>query len=233
MLLSRSHRFLFIHIFKTAGTSLRAVLEPYTQSPVLRVWMRFRSRVGYPLPELYPQLSGHARAVEVRDVVPAEMFASYFKFAFVRNPWDWQVSWYHFILQNRDHHEHDAVTRLGSFEDFLQWRIDHPVWKQKDFVTDADGDEIVDFVGRFENIEADFARVCEATNIRASLPHLNSSRHKDYRTYYRGRACRLLEEYSKDDIEYFSYRFEPEEVTMAGTGTRMARNHDTSERHAA
>src|SRR5579883_3231486 len=160
MQLSHSHRFIFIHIFKTAGTSVRAVLDPFTRSAILRLWHRFRGRLGSPPPAQFPRLSDHARAAEVRDVLPGELFRRYFKFAFVRNPWDWQVSWYHYVLQNREHHEHAAVARLAGFEDFLRWRTDHPVWSQKSFVTDERGETIVDFVGRFENIEADFARIC-------------------------------------------------------------------------
>ena len=129
--------------------------------------------------------------------MPHEVFEKYFKFAFVRNPWDWQVSWYHFIVQNREHHEHEAVTNLGSFAEFLRWRIDHPVWHQKDFITDESGKEIVDFVGKFENVQADFAHVWAASGVRARLPHLNQSRHADYRKDYSDRACLLLEQYSQ------------------------------------
>src|SRR5262245_43761076 len=123
MQLSHSHRFIFIHIFKTAGTSIRAVLEPYTEQPQRRWWNRLRRRLGYPVSSLSPTLSAHARAVDVRDVLLADVFTTYYKFAFVRNPWDWQVSWYHYILQNTEHHEHAVVSRLGSFEEFLRWRI--------------------------------------------------------------------------------------------------------------
>jgi hypothetical protein len=214
MLLSHSHQFIFIHICKTAGTSLRAVLEPYTRSVVGHLWTRLRSRVGRPQPEPRDTLSAHARAVDARAELPAEVFSGYFKFAFVRNPWDWQVSWYHYILQNREHHEHHAVRELGSFEEFLSWRIDHPVWCQKDYVTDERGEEIVDFVGRFESIEADFAHICEVANLKAGLPHLNRSRHRDYRTYYSDHACRLLEEISGRDIDYFGYRFDPEDEAL-------------------
>lgn len=209
MQLSHSHHFIFIHIFKTAGTSMRAVFDPFTRSAILRLWHRFRSRLGSPPPPQFPQLSDHARAAEIRDVLPGELYDRYFKFAFVRNPWDWQVSWYHYVLQNLDHHEHAAVSRLTGFEDYLRWRIDHPVWNQKAFVTDENGRTIVDFIGRFENLRTDFARICALTGVRARLPHLNRSRHADFRSYYTDRACDLLLEYCREDIEYFGYPLEP------------------------
>jgi hypothetical protein len=214
MQLSHSRRFIFVHIFKTAGTSIRAALERYTRAPGGKLWSRVRRRLGSPVPEPYPQLTAHARAAEIREAVSPEVFSRYFKFAFVRNPWDWQVSWYHYILQNHEHHEHEAVTSLGNFADFLRWRIDHPVWHQKDFIADQRGSQIVDFVGRFESIESDFAHVCAVANIGSRLPHLNRSRHADYRCYYSDRACRLLEQYSKDDIEYFGYSFDPAEEAL-------------------
>jgi Sulfotransferase family len=195
MQLSHSRRFIFVHIFKTAGTSIRAALERYTRAPGGKLWSRVRRRLGSPVPEPYPQLTAHARAAEIREAVSPEVFSRYFKFAFVRNPWDWQVSWYHYILQNHEHHEHEAVTSLGNF-------------------ADQRGSQIVDFVGRFESIESDFAHVCAVANIGSRLPHLNRSRHADYRCYYSDRACRLLEQYSKDDIEYFGSSFDPAEEAL-------------------
>jgi hypothetical protein len=234
MQISHSHRFIFVHIFKTAGTSMRAALEPYTQPPGVRLWRGVRRCLGFPAPEPFPQLSGHSRACDVRNSVTAEVFQNYFKFAFVRNPWDWQVSWYHFIVQNRTHHEHEAVTSLGSFADFLRWRIDHPVWHQKDFIADEGGIEIVDFVGKFENLEADFAHVCAVAGVGAQLPHLNRSRHADYRRYYCDRSCLLLEQYSKADIEYFGYSFDPaREATPVILPARVAPANPIAVRRAA
>jgi hypothetical protein len=214
MQISHSRRFIFIHIFKTAGTSIAAVLEPYTEWSGYRLWRKFCAKLGSPLQPEYPGLTSHARAVEIQGALPKEMYDSYFKFAFVRSPWDWQVSWYHYILQDREHHEHETVAALDNFEDFLRWRTDNPVRHQYEFVKDANGNAIVDFIGRFENLQTDFDHVCATAGIKATLPHLNRSRHDDYRRYYSDRACALLENYSKCDIECFGYRFDPLHVDV-------------------
>lgn len=186
------------------------MLEPYVFRPERSLTNRIRNRLGLPTCPLYPGLAKHARAIEIRDALPARVFDSFYKFAFVRNPWDWQVSWYHYILQRPAHEEHEAVRRLGGFEEYLSWRVDnHPALRQKDFVTDERGEPIVDFIGRFESLAADFGRVCAATAIRARLPHLNRTRHDDYRTYYSDRACGLVADYCREDIGYFGYRFDP------------------------
>jgi hypothetical protein len=209
MQLSHSHRFIFVHILKTAGESIRAVLEPYAFRPERSLPNRIRIRLGLPARPFCPGLAKHARATEIRDALPQRVFGSYYKFAFVRNPWDWQVSWYHYILQRPGHEEHGAVRPLGGFEQYLSWRSDnYPALRQKDFVADERGELIVDFVGRFETLADDFARVCAATGVRANLPHLNRTRHDDYRTYYSDRACRLVADYCREDIEYFGYGFD-------------------------
>lgn len=222
MQLSHSHRFIFIHIFKTAGTSMRAALEPLCQSPVQRIWRGLCNRLGVPTRPGCANLSAHARAEDVRAALPAQIFDNYYKFAFVRNPWDWQVSWYHYVLQNEAHHEHAAVRALPCFDDYLRWRIDHPVWTQKDFVANRQGELIVDFVGRFETLEADFQRVCLATGVRARLPHLNRSRHDDYRLCYSNRSLQLVADHFQADIDFFGYRFEPLEVPAARQAKKAA-----------
>lgn len=79
---------------------------------------------------------------------------------------------------------------------------------QKEFLTDRDGKLMVDFVGRFENLQEDFRHVCKTIGIECSLPHVNRSQHVDYRTYYNDKTIQLVYEHFKEDIEMFGYAFE-------------------------
>jgi hypothetical protein len=211
MLVSHSHRFIFIHVHKTGGTSVRAALEPYAELPGWPLWQRVRLRLGRTVVRRPPPLGWHARALDVRASLPAAVYDGYFKFAFVRNPWDWQVSVYHYIGQHPEHHQHAAVSRLKDFEAFLSWRIRQNRDMQMDFLTDAGGRLLVDFLGRFENLPADFAAICSTIGLRPRLRHLNGSWHADYRSYYTARTRRLVEEHWREDIEFFGYRFDPEQ----------------------
>ena len=86
---------------------------------------------------------------------------------------------------------------------------EHARLLQKDFVASPEGDLLVDFVGRFENLEEDFGKVCSAIGANADLLHLNQSRHGDYRLHYTEYTRRLVEEAWAEDVQFFGYQFDP------------------------
>jgi sulfotransferase famil protein len=192
MLLSLRHRFIFIHIYKAAGTSVTHALRPFTRES----WFRRRA---------VPKLPDHITAAELREAIGA-VFDECFKFTFVRNPWDWQVSLYHYMKQNRKHPQHALIESM-TFPDYIRWRVREDKHLQKEFVTDAAGNVIVDFIGRFENLENDFAEACRRIGIAARLTHRNPSRHDDYRTYYDEETRALVAEHFREDVEMFGYTF--------------------------
>ena len=218
MLISHSHRFLFFHVAKTAGLSVREALWPYTEEPTkFRIRRPPRLKGGQPNPfyGIWEALLIHARARDAQKELPAEVFDEYFKFAFVRNPWDWQVSMYHFILSEPTHLKHSLVDSFGNFERYLRWVMETPnpyakgaTKFQKDVLTGDDGKLLVDFVGRYENLAPDFAHICRRLNIRGHLPHINGSGHRDYRTYYTARTRQWVAEHFAEDIALFGYTFD-------------------------
>jgi len=50
--------------------------------------------------ELAIKLPRHSKAIAAKEMLPREFYDSLFKFAFVRNPWDLQVSSYHHSTAN-------------------------------------------------------------------------------------------------------------------------------------
>lgn len=220
MLISHSHRFIFFHVAKTAGLSVRDALQPYAEEPTkFKIKRPPRLKAGQPNPfyTVWEALLIHAKASDAQKELPPEVFDSYYKFAFVRNPWAWQVSMYHFILHEPTHVKHGLVKSFGSFERYLDWVIETPnpyakgaTKLQKDVITDADGKLLVDFVGRYETLAQDFAQVCEKLKIVAQLPHVNKSVHYDYRAYYNARTRQLVAEHFAADIELFGYSFADE-----------------------
>ncbi|TAN46929.1 MAG: sulfotransferase [Methylococcaceae bacterium] len=218
MLISYSHRFIFFHTGKTGGMSMREILQGYAQDPE-----KFKIKRPPPLVDDKPNpmfnvwqtLLLHAKAGDAQQELPGAVFDEFFKFAFVRNPWDLQVSMYHFILREPTSSTHQQVAACGSFDAYLEWVVNtaQPYPKgitklQQDMLTDADGRLLVDFVGRYETLHQDFERIRQKLDIDAVLPHLNRSQHRDYRSYYTPYTQKLVAEHFHRDIELFGYTFD-------------------------
>ncbi len=224
MLISNKHRFIFVHIYKTAGTSVTNVLEPLAIGPLQRQLLRGRAFLvsqGIGRQLLRRRYHKHITAREVVDIMGREKFDDYFSFAFVRNPWDWQVSLYKYILKDTRHYLHDFVRTLPDFDAFIRWRCLEEIKTsdsmigttegfkfQKDFVFSASGECLVDFVGRFENLTHDFNYVCEKIGSpKRDLPRLNVSNKESYTRFYSEETRDLVGETFRPDIEAFGYRF--------------------------
>ena len=218
MLVSHTHSFIFFHVAKVAGISIREALEPYTQEPE-----RFRMRRppreinGKPnrLYQVWESALIHATAKQTQKALPEE-FRQYYKFAFVRNPWDWQVSMYHFLLKETENPRYETIKQLGNFKNYLEWVVhlteERPFPKgatklQKQMLVDDTGKLLTDEIGRFENLESDFKRITSRLGINASLPKRNDSQHKSYQDYYDAHSRKLVADYFAEDIELFKYTF--------------------------
>jgi len=219
MLISYTHQFIFFHVAKVAGSSIKNALIDYTQEPkefkVRRPTKTVNGKLN-PLYEMWDAFMMHIKAKDAKKELPKEIYDNFYKFAFVRNPWDWQVSMYHFILKETTHVNHEFVKSMVGFDEYLAWIINvkkTPYPKgapkfQKDMVVDKEGRIIVDFIGRYENLAQDFQHVCQMINIDVSLPVINRSVHKDYKSYYNDKTRKMVEEYFKEDIELFGYTFD-------------------------
>jgi len=224
MLISHSHRFIFFHVAKTAGLSVREALHPYTEEPThFKIRRPPKQKNGQlnPFYAVWEAALIHAKAGDAQRELPPAIFDRYYKFAFVRNPWDWQVSMYHFILQEPTHVRYAWVKSLGTFERYLAWVIETPqpyakgaTKLQKEVLTDGDGNLLVDFVGRYETLAQDFAQLCCKLNLVAQLPHVNKSAHRDYRAYYNERTQQMVADHFAADIELFGYTFDG--ISVAG-----------------
>jgi len=104
MVLSTDPPFLFIHIPKTAGSSIEDSLHSYTEF-------------------LYHELT-HALSVQYRDWLEPIFFESLFKFAFVRNPWDLQVSCWRYYVRNKN------IDM--TFDEFINWKFNGNILQMQD-----------------------------------------------------------------------------------------------------
>ena len=116
MLISHKHNFIFIHVWKTGGTSIYHSLLPFAETKVTKRSFtdKLFKRTQKPLSQDFEK---HITGIDLNGKIGNEMYNEYFKFAFVRNPLSWEVSYYHFITQKPNNHPQKEVIRsLGSFE---------------------------------------------------------------------------------------------------------------------
>jgi len=223
MVISHKHKFIFIHNYKVAGTSITKSLSPYgiknpTNSHILN------SILGSPLVNNFEvtrrgvdillnkspieRIPSHITAQQLSEITSQEKWDTYFKFGFVRNPWDWQVSLYHYALQSPEHHQYNLTNSFNLFSRYIEWRVREDKVLQKSFFYSKTSRKLVDFIGKMENISTDFQKVCAKIGIESHLPHSNKSKRKrNYREYYNEHTKELIEKHFKEDIDQFDYTF--------------------------
>lgn len=182
--------FIFLHINKTAGTS------------VLRA-------VGIPVKR-------HRTAREIIARIGREKWDSAWKFAFVRNPWDRAVSLYEYrrgkdrtgIASNELSFGEWVERVFGAQPDPAYNNNPRSFQSQCEWLKDDRGNIEIDFIGRFENIQDDFRAIAEKIAPGASLQHLNASRRAPYASYYDAGSRKAVAAWFAEDIERFGYFFE-------------------------
>jgi hypothetical protein len=207
---SASKGFLFLHVPKAAGTSIRAALGPWLSEPSQSRWNKLASRLRLtPVERRF--LYEHASAREARWILGTERFERWFKFAFVRNPYERLVSQYRFLLGNPRHKRHGRVLALGSFPAYARFELARGRFHQLPQIADRDGRLLVDFLGRYERLAADFALLRARLELPLELPHLNRSpgSEGDWRALYDAPTRRLVEGAFAREAERLEYRFDP------------------------
>jgi len=183
---------LFIHIPGTAGTSME-------HAPFLGG-------------------GGHMRALDYR-ALDRSAFESAFKFAFARDPADRIVSkFFHSGLKL-----HKYSLNKEGFKEFVHemgerglepntmypepghaW-IHHHFLPQWFFVSDDNDELLIDFVGRYEQLQHDWGVVCETIGINFVLPHLREGNHESYNEYHDTETLAIIRRVYARDYELFKY----------------------------
>ncbi len=209
MLISDSHQFIFVHVRKAAGTTLRTVLQPHALPYRHSRWRRLISHAGLLRDYRRYAFRPHEPLSTAQRIMPEQIYSSLFKFAFVRNPWERLVSEYHYILDNPAHHRHHRVSRLGDFESFIHYQAAREDAHQFRQLCHLDGEPGLDFTGRVESFEHDWQRVAERLGLDQALPErLNQGPRVDYRDLYTDRSRGMVAQLWQRDIELFEYQFD-------------------------
>lgn len=223
MIVSHQHRFIFFRNGKTGTSSIGTALSGYND-----------------VEELSGEMKGlwstkHIPPLVARSMIGEEVWSSYFKFVFVRNPYDWVISQYRHNLKLPPIKMTEAIKNLRGFRDNLARRkaikerthpgplqkedVDH-LWKwlkqfrgvpsqpsllQSTYVQDLDKEKIVDFVGRFETLSADLQSCSERIGIPIPLLHRNKSMNRKPSDTLSTEARVRVAELWREDFEVLGY----------------------------
>jgi len=192
MLISQSKQFVFVHVPKTAGTSICEALAGMNDTVISCKLL-------------------HPPAKKIRQELGEQKWGGFYKFAFVRNPWARLVSWYNALQEHPPLPQHKRVRdELSDFKSFVKYGVNYglPIWRnQIDWISYG----VLFFkkiVGRFETLEEDFAVVCKHLGMTPELPHTNATSRVDYREYYSPAMWHRVKENYSRDIAAFNYPLE-------------------------
>lgn len=214
------HKFLFVHMPKTAGNALQGILAKYSEDSISVSRPKHDGVERFGITSRFGTRK-HTRLYEYKEALGRELYDQLFKFTIVRNPWDRVVSKYFFHMMKKDFIDRRDVAEIDekpfdrevfvnmiegtrTMENFL---LKRPGWGKIDFLKDTD----IDYFIRFESLQQGVNEVCDRIGVaREELPLRNQSKHKHYSAYYDAKTRDLVYKKLKNEIEYFGYEFESE-----------------------
>lgn len=184
-------QFIFIHINRTGGSSVeRALMLPYRRK--------------------------HWTALEKIEQVGRDNWDRKLTFTTVRNPWDKVVSEYHFRMKTN---QNNLLENPIEFNKWVKYtyqdknttyydKRSRMFLSQIDWISDQNGFILVDEILHFENLHNDFNSLMRKLGKNITLPHVNSTDHRNYQEYYTPETKQIVQIWFEQDIERFGYSFE-------------------------
>lgn len=208
MIISHKHQFIFFAIPKTGTHSVRQALRNHLGPEDLEQVGLFVKK-QFPFAEFGDIKHGHISAQQIKPVVGEEIYSRYFKFAFVRNPYDRFVSYCAFMGRKGNQFEAAPLEFMKYIVKQAQ-PMDHVLYRpQHEFITNADGRPMIDFVGRTEDMQGSYDAICQRLGIATEpLGKVNSTQHRSYREYYDLDLFNRVTEVYARDLELFNYEFD-------------------------
>ncbi len=194
--INHEYRHIHVHVPKTGGTSM--LRQPFVGG------------------------QAHMAAKNFRRRHPVE-FVNYFKWGFVRNPFDRAWAIYNAAIQHRPSFPKVECLAWNEYVPTLEngkYGLVRPhTLTMTHFLCDNDGNCLVDFVGRYENLAADWTEVCTRIGVEPTqLGHLNATKKAHWREVYTPELAAIVARVYADDFANFDY--DPEDFGPRTPTTR-------------
>ncbi len=183
-------RLLQVHVPRTGGTSIRHAFQ--IDDPP------------------------HLTAEELRQHVGEATWQSGYRFTVVRNPFDRLVSIYFYYWHHRKPRKRRLFRELGLT--FAQWLLEFdreerrntPSFSDQNYLPFTDWIDVaggLDWIGRFENYEETWRKLCEVVGRNIPQQRLLPTKHGPYRQYYTPDLRQIVERRFECDLINFGYNF--------------------------
>jgi hypothetical protein len=149
----------------------------------------------------FSNLRGHPLGHEYVNQLGDDFF-KYYRFTFVRNPYDRMISYYSWKIRN------NAIDQSTNFSSFVLSTIEEKDFlPQADFIRDRTGAPLVNYVGRVETISEDFNVIAQKIGIPSKIPHKNEAP-RSKQKYFDSQTKKLFDDFYGEELEYFGYTYE-------------------------
>ena len=211
LVISKKNKLIFFHLPKNAGTSvsdflLRNESHYYAWVIFSKILKRFTKKDNFffdNFQKKFHLFRSHETVKSIEEKISPKIFNNYFKFAIVRNPYSRFVSRFNYtklILNDKNLIFSDFVKKYVASSMITD--------KQYKFLLNNSGSIGVDKIYKFENINNDIIEISNKIGTSSKkFIKLNTSTHDNYRDYYDKNTQTIVENFSREDLEYFNYKF--------------------------
>jgi hypothetical protein len=206
VIISAQHEYVFAAVPKTGTHAVRQALRPHMRPGDMEQVGLF-AKSQFPVPDLARIGHGHISLEQLRKFMDPAKFGRYFKFAFVRNPFDRFVSYCSFVTRDNGGFKRDPQRVMRNI--LSSPPVKHVLfWPQHTFVAVGGSELLTDYIGRVEAMQESFEFIASKIGIPpVQLDKVNATERAAYRDYYDQELIDGVAKLYADDLKLFAYDF--------------------------
>jgi hypothetical protein len=223
-MISHKYKCIFIHIPKTAGTSIESAFghldghtgrEGQDHRSIRMIAPRLNTGIFYSIENFRIFITSlrygfwEHKNPNNAITVSRDQYNSYFKFSVVRDPWDRAYSSYENVMRDGLHKLSWGIKEPITFNEFLRQFMGKEMMRSQIYwLKDFRNKMPFDYICRFENLQDDFDNVCRLMGVGSVvLPNKIKGSSSNYKARIDNESRDLIAEFYKEEIEFFNYCF--------------------------